>query len=74
MNELPDRVAKKAAGFPESSYGACKVTLILKTGDTVSGVTLAWGCEIVKINGKEVKSEKDLHFKIIDVVDVISVS
>ena len=46
---LPQKFADKTIGFPESSYGANRVTLVLADGRRVHEVFLAWGTEIVKI-------------------------
>ena len=68
---IPSALAGKAAGFPESSYGANRVTLILKDGKKITRVTLAWGSEIVQIDGERVEEEKDLGFRLADIVDVV---
>ena len=69
---LPEDLAAKAAGFPESTYGACRVTLVLADGRHVSDISLAWGTEIVKVGSRLVDSSKDLGFALSDIVDVIS--
>ena len=67
---LPPKLADKAAGFGESSYGASRATLVLKDGRRIFDVTLAWGSEIVKIDGEEVEMKK-LGFGVTDIVDVL---
>jgi len=46
---LPAHLKDKAAEFPESSYGANQVSLILKDNRKIKNVFLAWGNEIVKM-------------------------
>ena len=67
---IPDKVADKALRFPESSYGATTVTLILSDGRHVEDVTLAGGSDIVKIMGRPVSEGKHLDFSVSDIVDV----
>lgn len=69
---LPDQLGDKAAGFPESSYGANRVTLILTDGRRVHEVFLAGGREIVKIGGRAVSHSGELGFQLADIVDVTS--
>jgi len=69
---LSQSLADKAADFPESSYGANRVTLILVDGRRVHQVYLAWGHTIVKVGTKQIRRDGDLDFSPSDVVDVIS--
>jgi hypothetical protein len=69
---LPDKIVDKAIGFPESSYGANRVTLILADGRRVHEVFLAWGREIVKVGDKSVFHSDDLGFHLSEIVDVVS--
>lgn len=69
---LPDRLADKTSGFPESSYGSNRVTLVLGDGRRVHEVFLAWGRDIVKIGNRPVSCPDDLDFGMADVVEVIS--
>jgi len=69
--EIPKLLVEKAASFPESSYGACRSTLVLRSGQRVPNVLLAWGSEILSINGKPVLALKDLPFELTEVVDVL---
>ena len=69
---LPQKFAEKTTGFPESSYGANRVTLVLADGRRVHEVFLAWGTEIVKIGTKAVAAPEDLSFALGDIVDVVS--
>ena len=70
--KLPHQLADKTAGFPESSYGANRVTLVLADGRRISEVFLAWGTEIVKVGPRAVAAPEDLSFALSDIVDVIS--
>ncbi len=67
---LPSKLAAKAADFRESSYGACRATLVLKDGRRIFDVTLAWGSDLVQIDGEPVE-KKQLDFGVTDVVDVL---
>jgi hypothetical protein len=69
---LPDQVADKTVGFPESSYGANRVTLILADGRRVHEVFIAGRGEIVKIGSRAVSRPDELDFRLADIVDVVS--
>jgi hypothetical protein len=69
---LPSKLRDIAAQLPESSYGACRATLVLRSGRQVTDVTLAWGGEIVKIGDRRVANESEMGFSIGDVVDVLA--
>jgi hypothetical protein len=69
--KLPPSLSEKASEFPENSYGATLVELILKDGARVQNVTLAWGSEIVKINGKKIASDSQVDFGVSDILDVL---
>lgn len=68
---IPQLLAEKAAGFPESSYGACRATLVLRSGEKIEGVTLAWGSEIVRINSHLISSDSALSFNLAEIIDVL---
>jgi hypothetical protein len=67
---IPDALADTALMFPESSYGATTVTLILSDGRRIDDVILAGGSDIVKVKGRLVSAAKDLDFSVSDIVDV----
>ena len=69
---LPERLVEKARRFLESSYGATRVTAILKDGTRIEHVFLAGGEEIVKIGDTMIETRADLPFDPADVVRVIS--
>jgi hypothetical protein len=69
---LPDQIAEKTISFPESSYGANRVTLVLADGRRVREVFLASGRDIVKIGSRAVAREDELGFRVTDIVDVVS--
>lgn len=50
---LPAHLADKVATFPESSYGATLVTLVLKNGTRIPHVHVAWGLHVIKAAGSE---------------------
>jgi hypothetical protein len=67
---LPDALAAKAARFPESSYGATTVTLVLVDGRLVPQVILG-GDEIVKVGGRTITTPAQLGFSLADIRDVL---
>ena len=67
--KIPDKLAEKANSFPESSYGATTVTLILSDGRLIDDVILG-GDYIVKVRGRLVNDAADLEFSMSDIVDV----
>jgi hypothetical protein len=69
---LPENLKNKASEFPESSYGANRVTLILPGGRKIKNVFLAWGSQIVKIGNKQITGEDDLNFKVSEVENIVS--
>ena len=69
--EIPVRLTERVSLFPESSNGTCRTTLVLKDGRRIFDVTIAWGIEIVQLNGVPVGEEKQLGFRLDDIVDVV---
>jgi hypothetical protein len=69
---ISDELAAKANSFPESSYGATTVTLILWDGRRIDEVVLVLGgaSDIVKIGGRNVSVASDLDFTISEIADV----
>jgi hypothetical protein len=67
---IPDALADTALMFPESSYGATTVTLILSDGRRIDDVILAGGSDIVKVKGRLVSDAKALDFSVSEIVDV----
>ena len=53
MVEIPKFLQDKATSAPETSYGAARVIVILKNGQRIPDVVVAWGREIVKCAGKD---------------------
>jgi hypothetical protein len=68
---IPEPLAAKADSFPESSYGATTVTLILSDGRRIKDVILS-AAGIVRVKGRAVSDERDLDFRPSDIVDVES--
>ncbi len=68
---IPDALAAKAYRFPESSYGATTVTLILSGGRRIKNVVLGGGDVIVKIDGRTISAAADLDFSTSQIVDVV---
>ena len=52
MVEIPKFLRDKTASAPEISYGAARVTVILKNGQRIPDVIVAWGHQIVKCAGR----------------------
>jgi hypothetical protein len=46
--QLSDSLAEKVATFGETSYGATRVTLVLKNGGRIPGVSIAGSREVIK--------------------------
>jgi len=69
--ELPTLLSEKASEFPESSYGATTVTLLLIDNRKINNVILAWGSEIIKIENKPIKDIRNIGFKQEDIIDVL---
>jgi hypothetical protein len=70
--EIPARLAEKAAGFPESSYGATTVTVVLTDGRRIADVVLAWGRQIVRVGDRVIEKPEQLGFELDMVQDVES--
>ena len=70
--DLSDELAEKARTFPESSYGATKVTLVLWDGTRIPDVVLAWARQIVRVGSRAVDSPDELGFGIANVRDVLA--
>ena len=70
--KLTDQLADKAAQFPECSYGASKVTLLLHNGQEIHDVIIGGGGVIVKVAGITIDSEKELPFSIKEIKDIRS--
>jgi hypothetical protein len=68
---IPPRLAEKANTFPESSYGATTVTLILVDGRRIENVVLGGAEWIVKIDDRRITHPMDVDFSSADIVDVI---
>jgi len=64
--KLPDRFGPKVASFPECSYGAVRVTLVLRGGKRIRDVIIG-GDAICKIGQRLIQSESDLDFSVSDI-------
>jgi hypothetical protein len=69
---IPHALFEKANTFPESSYGATTVTLILANGRRVRNVVLAGAEWIVKVDARKVTVAAELDFSVAEIVDVIA--
>ena len=67
---LPDELGDKAASFPESSYGATLVTLVLKNGSRIPHVHVA-GRDVIKATGSQEESRL-ATIRPSEIADVIS--
>jgi hypothetical protein len=63
---LPDKFARKVASFPECSYGAVQITLVLRDGRRIHDVIVG-GDAICKIGERHIHSEDDLDFRVSDI-------
>jgi len=68
--KLPDRFCPKVVSYPECSYGAVRVTLVLSDGRRIRDVIIG-GDSICKIGQKLIKSDADLEFSVSDIKDVL---
>ena len=50
---LPEELRSKVLSFPEYKMGAHRVALLLRNGETVDNVIIAWGDEIVHLGGRD---------------------
>jgi hypothetical protein len=66
---LPDRFGSKVASYPECSYGAVRVTLVLRDGRRIHDVIIG-GNAICKIGQRHIRSESDLDFSVADIHNV----
>ena len=64
--KLPDRFGPKVVSFPECSYGAVRVTLVLTGGRRIRDVIIG-GDAICKIGQRLIQSESDLDFSVSDI-------
>jgi hypothetical protein len=69
--KISDELAVKANSYPESSYGATTVNLILLDGRRINEVVLAAASEIVKVGGRDVSEASDLDFSLGEIADVV---
>jgi hypothetical protein len=66
---LPDRFCPRVASYPECSYGAIRVILVLRDGRRIHDVIIGADA-ICKIGQRLIKSEADLDFSVSDIEDV----
>src|SRR5688500_16232989 len=66
---LPDRFGSKVTSYPECSYGAVRVTLVLRDGRRIYDVIIG-GNAICKIGQRHIRSESDLDFSVADIHNV----
>ena len=66
---LPARFGPKVVSLPECSYGAVRVTLVLRNGRRIHDVIIG-GDAICKIGQRLIQSKADLDFPVSDIKDV----
>ena len=66
---LPAKFGPKVAAIPECSYGAVRVTLVLRDGRRIHDVIIGADA-ISKIGQRLIHSERDLDFAVSDIHDV----
>jgi hypothetical protein len=66
---LPDKFSAKVVSLPECSYGAVRVTLVLKDGRRIRDVIIG-GDTICKIGQRHIRSAADLDFSVSDIENV----
>lgn len=67
---LPDRFGPKVASYPECSYGAVRITLVLSDGRRIYDVIIGANA-ICKIGQKLIRSAADLDFSVSDIEVVL---
>ena len=67
--KLPNKFGSKVASYPECSYGAVRVKLVLSNGRVIQDVIIGADA-ICKIGQKQIKTESDLDFSVLDIEDV----
>jgi hypothetical protein len=67
---LPDHLGEKVASFPESSYGATIVTLVLKNGSRIPHVHVA-GRDVIKATESQEESRL-VTIRPSEIADVVS--
>jgi len=72
LPRIPKILQDKASEMLEISYGATRVVLILKDGNKIEDVILAWGAEIVRIGDKKIAQDSDLEFSTQNIMDILS--
>ena len=65
-DRLPWKVTESILTFPEDSMGAYRVALILKDGSVIEDVIVAWGEQVVRVDGHD-----GCPFNVDDVVDAL---
>jgi hypothetical protein len=68
--DLPDHLGDKAHQFGESSYGAVRLTLVLKDGSTIKHVHTAGGRSVIKASDPQ-SEERLNNLSHSDIVDVL---
>jgi hypothetical protein len=66
---LPDRIGSMVAGMPECSFGAVRVTLVLRGGRRINDVIIG-GDAICKIGQRLIQAESDLDVLVYEIEDV----
>jgi hypothetical protein len=66
---LPEKFGPKVASIPECSYGAVRVTLLLRDGRQIHEVIIGADA-ICKIGQKLINSEADLDFAVSEIEEV----
>jgi hypothetical protein len=64
--KLPDRFGPLVSSWPECSYGAVRVVLVLQDGSRVRDVIIG-GDAICKVGQKLIQAESDLEFRVSDI-------
>ena len=49
---LPDDLSERVLGFPETHMGVQMITVTLRDGRVLTGVHVAWGREVVRVDGE----------------------
>ncbi len=64
---LPESLQEKVASFPEYKMGVHRVSILLRNGDLIKNVHIAWNEKVVLIEG-----QTDIPFSTDEIVDAVN--
>jgi len=64
---LPKSLQEKVASYPEYKMGVHRLSVVLRNGDLIRNVHIAWNEQVVLIEG-----QSDIPFSTEEIVDVVN--